>query len=79
MIQGEATNRYMLDSKGFDLWADGYDKTVQISEYRDEYPFAAYKEVLNTVYNKVKCKKGTLLDIGILYCCGETEKESPRM
>lgn len=54
----------MLDNKGFDLWADGYDRDVQISEESHEYPFTAYKEVLNTVYNIARGKVGTVLDIG---------------
>lgn len=29
----------MLDHKGFDLWADGYDKTVGLSEESNIYPF----------------------------------------
>jgi len=41
----------LLDNKGFDLWADGYDKAVQMSNESNKYPFADYKEVLNTVYN----------------------------
>jgi len=24
----------MLDNKGFDLWADGYDKSVELSEVK---------------------------------------------
>ena len=57
---------FMLDSKGFDLWADGYDKSVNISDDNNEYPFAGYKDVLNIIYNKVRSKgKGTILDIGI--------------
>ncbi len=32
----------MLDNKGFDLWADGYDKSVGISDEGNEYPFAGY-------------------------------------
>ena len=28
----------MLDHKGFDLWADGYDKTVGLSEESNTYP-----------------------------------------
>ena len=36
----------MLDHKGFDLWADGYDKTVGLSEESNTYPFAGYKNVL---------------------------------
>jgi putative AdoMet-dependent methyltransferase len=55
----------MLDSKGFDLWADGYDKSVAISEESKEYPFAGYKKVLNHIYNEVRKKnKATVLDIG---------------
>ncbi|MBC8591154.1 class I SAM-dependent methyltransferase [Wansuia hejianensis] len=55
----------MLDNKGFDLWADGYDKSVQLSEENDEYPFAGYKDVLNTIYNIVhKREEGKILDIG---------------
>lgn len=55
----------MLDNKGFDLWADGYDKSVQLSEENDEYPFAGYKDVLNTIYNIVhKREKAKILDIG---------------
>jgi len=54
----------LLDNKGFDLWADGYDKSVQISDESDEYPFEGYKDVLNTVYKTVREKMGTVLDIG---------------
>ena len=35
----------MLDNKGFDLWADGYDKSVQLSDESNTYPFAGYKQV----------------------------------
>lgn len=55
----------MLDSKGFDLWADGYDKSVNLSEVNNEYPFAGYKDVLNYIYNQVKQKaSANVLDIG---------------
>lgn len=54
----------LMDNKGFDLWADGYDKSVELSEKSNEYPFAGYKDVLNFVYNIVKSKVGSLLDIG---------------
>src|SRR5690554_4349183 len=55
----------MLDDKGFDLWADGYDKSVQLSEEDNEYPFAGYKDVLNTIYNIIHRKeKAKVLDIG---------------
>ena len=54
----------MLNNKGFNLWADEYDKSVQLSDESNEYPFAGYKEVLNTIYNIVREKTGTVLDIG---------------
>lgn len=55
----------MLSQQGFNLWADGYDKTVQLSEESNQYPFAGYKEVLNTIFNEVMhSPKSTVLDIG---------------
>ena len=55
----------MLSNKGFDLWADDYDKSVGLSDDENSYPFAGYKEVLNSIYNEVLalgCKN--VLDIG---------------
>ncbi|QQY79663.1 putative AdoMet-dependent methyltransferase [Keratinibaculum paraultunense] len=55
----------MLDDKGFDLWADGYEKSVQLNEEDNEYPFVGYKDVLGTIYNIVHRKeKAKILDIG---------------
>lgn len=55
----------MLDSKGFDLWADGYDKSVGVSEEENTYPFAGYKKVLGTIYQTILEKpNSTVLDIG---------------
>jgi len=55
----------MLDRTGFDLWANGYDKSVNLSEKNNEYPFAGYKDVLNYIYNQVRGKAGAnVLDIG---------------
>lgn len=55
----------MLTKQGFNLWADNYDQTVQISEERDLYPFAGYKEILNTIFNEVMQKENSeVLDIG---------------
>lgn len=55
----------MLNKTGFDLWANHYDQTVQQSEENERYPFAGYKEILNTIYNKVMQKKhSNVLDIG---------------
>lgn len=55
----------MLNNNGFNLWADGYDLSVKLSEEKNEYPFAGYKDVLNNIYNSVKAKSdGKVLDIG---------------
>ena len=55
----------MLDKKGFDLWADGYDISVGLSDEENTYPFAGYKTVLNSIYRAVLAKpKATVLDIG---------------
>ncbi|WP_296140518.1 hypothetical protein [uncultured Anaerococcus sp.] len=55
----------MLDNKGFDLWADDYDKSVGISDDDNSYPFAGYKEILNKIYNEVlSIEAKNLLDIG---------------
>ncbi len=56
----------MLNSKGFDLWAGGYDRSVQISEEENTYPFAGYKNVLNTVYGIIRSAAAVrVLDVGI--------------
>ena len=55
----------MLDSKGFDLWADGYDRSVDISDEDNTYPFAGYKKVLAGIYEAVRKGQGNrVLDIG---------------
>ncbi|MBR1759246.1 MAG: class I SAM-dependent methyltransferase [Lachnospiraceae bacterium] len=55
----------MLDNKGFDLWADGYDKTVGVSDEGNTYPFAGYKDVLGTIYKIIMEKTNVVvLDIG---------------
>ncbi|MFD1019679.1 class I SAM-dependent methyltransferase [Thalassobacillus hwangdonensis] len=55
----------MLNNQGFDLWADHYDETVRRSEGNNQYPFAGYKEILNSIYNEVMQKpNGDVLDIG---------------
>ncbi len=55
----------MLNSKGFDLWADDYDKSVGLSDEKDSYPFAGYRDVLNRIYNGVLSHPGkAVLDIG---------------
>lgn len=55
----------MLDNKGFDLWADGYDKSVGVSDEENTYPFAGYKDVLGTIYKTIMEKENAVvLDIG---------------
>lgn len=56
---------YMLDEKGFDLWAYGYDQSVGVSDEDGTYPFAGYRQILNKIYNRVLAGKGKeVLDIG---------------
>ncbi len=55
----------MLNNKGFDLWADDYDKSVGLSDEDGTYPFAGYKDALNIIYNSVLARHGkAVLDIG---------------
>ena len=55
----------MLDNKGFDLRAAGYDKSVGLSDEENTYPFAGYKDVLGTIYKTIMEKKNAVvLDIG---------------
>lgn len=41
------------DKKEFDLWTDGYDKTVGISDEKNTYPFAGYKKVLGFIFQTI--------------------------
>ena len=55
----------MLDKKGFDLWANGYDEDVELMDEDDRYPFAGYKEILGSIYQTImKRKNAAVLDIG---------------
>lgn len=55
----------MLSNSGFDLWADGYDQSVGLSDEEGTYPFAGYKAILNEIYNQTLSLSGkTILDIG---------------
>ena len=55
----------MLDDRGFDLWADGYDEAAGLSDEENTYPFAGYKEVLGRIFQAVMEKPGAaVLDIG---------------
>ena len=55
----------MLNNIGFDLWADGYDKSVGLSDENDRYPFAGYRAMMNALYQRVLAQRGRdVLDIG---------------
>lgn len=55
----------MLDNKGFDLWADGYDNDVGLSDDEASYPFAGYKAVLAGIFQMIlKKQRAVVLDIG---------------
>ena len=56
----------LLDSKGFDLWANDYDVAVDLSDDDGTYPFAGYKAILAQIYAEIMseapCK---VLDVGV--------------
>ena len=55
----------MLDNKGFDLWANGYDQAVGASDETNTYPFAGYKRILGDIFKTIMEKPHpTVLDIG---------------
>lgn len=55
----------MLNSTGFDLWADGYDRSVGLSDESNCYPFAGYRTMMNALYQRVLAQNGRdVLDIG---------------
>ncbi len=55
----------MLGSTGFDLWADGYDRSVGLSDEDGTYPFTGYRNLLNEIFNRVLALPGRdVLDIG---------------
>ena len=57
----------MLSSAGFDLWADGYDRAVGLSDEDGTYPFAGYRAVLNAVFQDIRSDERArrVLDLGI--------------
>jgi putative AdoMet-dependent methyltransferase len=55
----------MLDNKGFDLWADGYDEAVGLSDEDNSYPFAGYKRILGSIFESIMKKNNAeVLDLG---------------
>ncbi len=56
----------MLTSRGFDLWTDGYDACVRLSEESGSYPFVGYQKVLGKIYRTIKENPGDkILDVGL--------------
>jgi len=56
----------MLDNHGFNIWADGYDESVEITDNDNEYPFAGYKNIMNAIYGTIMSKGvSKVLDIGV--------------
>ena len=55
----------MLNQTEFDLWAEGYDKSVGLSDEENTYPFAGYRAVLGTIFQTIMKKpKAVVLDVG---------------
>ena len=55
----------MLNNTGFDLWADGYDRSVGLSDENGRYPFAGYRAMMNALFQRVLAQSGRdVLDIG---------------
>ena len=55
----------MLKETGFDLWADGYDKSVGLTDENNAYPFAGYRQILGEIYARVLgAEARTVLDVG---------------
>ena len=55
----------MLNSNGFDVWANGYDENVQQSDAGGVYPFAGYATMLQEIYGRIcACAAKNVLDIG---------------
>lgn len=55
----------MLNQTGFDLWADGYDRSVGLSDEDGSYPFAGYHDLLGAIYARILAGGARdVLDIG---------------
>lgn len=55
----------LMDNRGFDLWANNYDKDVNLSDETNTYPFAGYKQVLGEIYADIlQSGAKRVLDLG---------------
>ena len=55
----------LLNSKGFNDWADGYDRSTARSDEDGSYPFAGYNDILNEIFRRITERgEKDVLDIG---------------
>lgn len=55
----------MLNNHGFDLWSDSYDESVKAADESNQYPFAGYTAIMNTIYGTIMNQAPVrVLDIG---------------
>ncbi|MCR5066437.1 MAG: class I SAM-dependent methyltransferase [Erysipelotrichaceae bacterium] len=55
----------MLDRKGFDAWAEDYDDDINNAAQGDGYPFAGYRDIMETIYQTIMKKPGaSVLELG---------------
>ena len=55
----------MFDSKGFDAWADNYDRDMELEAKKNSYPFAGYREIHESITQTILQKRGaTVLELG---------------
>lgn len=55
----------MLNNTGFDTWAKDYDEDVRLSDLSGSYPFAAYNEIQDYIFDRVgEHGLAKVLDIG---------------
>ena len=53
------------NSKGFNDWADGYDRSTARSDEDGSYPFAGYNDILNEIFRRITERgEKDVLDIG---------------
>lgn len=55
----------MLNDHGFDLWSDSYDESVKTADESNQYPFAGYTAIMNTIYGTIMNQAPvSVLDVG---------------
>ena len=60
------SNNDMVDRGVFDLWAGDYDEEVRLADENNEYPFAGYAKIMDSIFDTVTKKKpADVLDVGV--------------